>query len=240
MEKIKFKGQRITEELKGYARRLLREKKRDYIIRALDFKKKNGMSFFNTDEYELLSYEILGTKSKPEFMKECNFDEEGCRKFKDECLEKLEYKMMDLVLTDLKQSIYRPRDYERRLKRIFGENYPLRGLCDKLIIQVSRLNYPAYEITKAREVQQIANWHDLPWIYIREEKDRKKLWGISETTSQWMKEWFEEIDEEEYQANPVSIVMPKQLARLLLNILADHIQKVYNQDDKIEIEGKIK
>lgn len=227
MEKFEFKGKHVSQKLRGYAKRLFQESKKEYIIRALNFKNRNNRSFFDTDEYELLSYELFEAGSRTKFIKECGFGEEEYQKFKDECFQKLEWKIVDLLLTDLKQSIYRPKDYERRLKKIFGNDYPLKEQCDKLIVQVSRLKGPAYEITRAKEIAQIADWHNLPWIYIREQKKNNRLWGTSEATPNWMKEWFKEIDVEEHQNSPISIVMPRQLARLLLDILSNYIGKMY-------------
>ena len=230
-QKFKFKGKYVSEELGGYAKRLFRERKKEYVIRALNFRNRNDKPFFNIDEYELLTYELFDIGNKSKFMKECGFDEDIYTKLKNECFKKLEWKIVDLLLTDLKQSIYRPKDFERRLKKIFGENYPLKGLCNKVIVQVSRLRRPVYEITRAKEIARIADWHNLPWIYIREQKKNNGSWGISKITPNWMKKWFEEIDAEEYQKSPISIVMPRQLARLLLNILANCIKKMHEKKE---------
>lgn len=232
METLKFKGKYVSQKLRGYAKRLFRDNKRDYVIRALNFRDRNDKPFFDINEYELLSYELFEIGNKAKFIEEYKLNEEEYLKLKDECFQKLEWKIVDLLLTDLKQSIYRPKDYERRLEKIFGKNYPLKGLCNKLIVQVSRLNRPIYEITKAKEIAQIAEWHDLPWIYIREQKKNDELWGISKATPLWMKERLKEIDAEEYQKSPISIVMSKQMARLLLDILASYIRKMYQKKEE--------
>jgi len=200
-----------------------------YVLEAALAKNSRGRRVFTPLQEDIIVFTFFFPQNIGKLVKESGLSPDQFAKLKKKTLRKFEHVICTLVKLDLKQSIFSPHIFCRKLKAFWGkDDFPLKRIITKIFVDC-KAEASEKEFKEARGLQNIAERYGRPWIYLKKSRvpvKRGRPKGIYKNADERIRQLIMEIDREEQEKRKlIAIICEQDLAEKLLKKFEEEFEE---------------